>query len=115
VEHELGDVGEGFGFFDGDAVLRQGGEDFAEDVVDVGGGEIVAGERGGEFGADALGLEALALFAGVEGAQAGMIAMAKHATAAAVGVREMAKSVIGSVGTLVHSENLELKCSRVWA
>src|SRR5206468_2653897 len=105
--------GEGFGFFDGDAVLGQGGEDFAEDVVDVGGGEVVAGERGGEFGADALGLKALALFARVEGAQAGMIAMTKHAAAAAVGVGEMAKTVIGSVGTLVHSENLELKCSRV--
>jgi hypothetical protein len=55
-------------------------------VVDVGGGEVVAGEAGGEFGADALGLDTLALFAGVERAEAGMIAMAKHATAAAVGV-----------------------------
>ena len=103
-EHELGGVAEGFGFFDGDAVLGQGSKNFAEDVVDVGGGEEVAGERGGEFGADALGLDALALFTRMEGAQAGMIGMAKHAAAATVGEREMAKIVIGSVGTLVHEK-----------
>jgi len=71
-------------------------------VVDVGGGEEVAGERGGEFCADALGLESLTLFSGVEWAEAGMIAMAKHAALASVGVGETAEIAIVSVGTLVH-------------
>jgi hypothetical protein len=77
-------------------------------VVDVGGGEEVAGESGGEFGADAFGLDALALFARMERAKAGMIRVAQHAAAAAVGEREMAKIVVGSVGTLVHVELLKI-------
>ena len=101
-EHELGGVAKSFGFLDGDAVLGKSCEDFAEDVIDVGGGEEVAGERGGEFRADAFGFEGLALFAGVKRAKAGMIAMAKHAALAAVGVRETTEIAIVSVGTLVH-------------
>lgn len=109
MEHKLRGVAEGVGLADGDAVLGECSEDFAEDVVDVGGGEKVAGERGGEFGADALGFELLALFAGVERAKAAMVGMAKHAAAAAVGVREHAEMAIVSVGTLLHKNDLGLK------
>jgi hypothetical protein len=39
--------------------LRGSGEDFAEDVVDVCGGEEIAVEGGGNFAAQTLGLEEL--------------------------------------------------------
>jgi hypothetical protein len=42
---------------------------FAEDVVDVGGGEEIPVEGGGDFGAEALGLEDLKFLFGVEGAE----------------------------------------------
>ena len=45
------------GFAEGDTVLGYGDEEFAEDVVDVGGGEEIAVEGGGNFVAQALGLE----------------------------------------------------------
>ena len=49
VEHDLAEVAEGGGFLLGDAVLGQCGEDFAEDVDDVGAGDEVSGEGGGKF------------------------------------------------------------------
>ncbi len=56
-EHDLAGVGEVGGFAKGDTVLSDGHEKFAEDVVDVGGGEEIAVEGGGNFVAQALGLE----------------------------------------------------------
>ena len=44
--------------------MGQGGEDFAHDVVDVGGGEEVAGEGGGDFRAKAVRFQELNLFFG---------------------------------------------------
>src|SRR5215470_12750452 len=43
-EHELAEVGESVGGADGNAVLSDGGEDFAEGIVDVGGGQEVTGK-----------------------------------------------------------------------
>jgi len=71
-EHDLAHVGEGESFADGDAVLGDGDEKFAEDVVDVGGGEEVTVEGSGDFVAEALGLDELKFLAGVEGAESGM-------------------------------------------
>ena len=71
-EHDLAHVGEGESFADGDAVLGDGDEEFAEDVVDVGGGEEAAVEGRGDFVAEALGLDELKFLAGVEGAERGM-------------------------------------------
>jgi hypothetical protein len=71
-EHDFAQAGEGEGFADGDAVLGDGDEEFAEDVVDVGGGEEAAVEGGGDFVAEALGLDALKFLAGVESAESGM-------------------------------------------
>jgi hypothetical protein len=42
-EHDLAEDGEGGGFARRDTVLRDGDKKFAEDVVDVGGGEEIAG------------------------------------------------------------------------
>jgi hypothetical protein len=50
-KHDLAKIGEGVGGADGHAVLRDGSEDLAEDIVDVGSGQEVAGDGGGEFGA----------------------------------------------------------------
>ena len=100
-EQDLAEVGEGGGFAEGDAVLGYGGEEFAEDVVDVGGGEEVALERGGDLGAQALGLEELELFAGVEDAEGEMGRSAKHAAAAAVGELELAAWGDGGAGICV--------------
>ena len=44
AEHNLAEIGESLGVGLGDAVLGEGGEDFAEDVGDVRGGEVVAGK-----------------------------------------------------------------------
>jgi hypothetical protein len=49
--------------------LGQGGEHFAHDVVDVGGGQEIACEGGGYFRAQAVGFEELVLGVCVEEAQ----------------------------------------------
>jgi hypothetical protein len=71
-EESFAEVGEVGGFAKGDAVLGDGDEEFAEDVVDVGGGEEIAVEGCGDFFAEALGLDALEFLAGVEGAEGRM-------------------------------------------
>jgi len=68
-EQDLAEEGEGGGFAKGDTVLRDGGKEFAEDVIDVGGGEEIAVEGGGNFVAQALGLEELQLLPGMEGTE----------------------------------------------
>src|SRR5712664_1216546 len=95
VEHELADIGEDGGVAGWDAVLGRGGEEFAENEVDVRSGHELAGEGGGEFGAEALGFEKLHLVAGVEGTKRGMSGVAEHAAAAAVGSLELAAVGIG--------------------
>ena len=89
-EHDLAEEGEGGGFAKGDTVLRDGDKEFAEDVVNVGGGEEIAMERGGNFAAQALGLEELQFLPGVEGTEGRMGRAAQHAAAAAVGKLELA-------------------------
>jgi hypothetical protein len=112
-EQDLAEVGECGGFAEGDAVLCGGDEEFAEDVVDVGGGEKIALEGCGDLGAQALGLEELELFAGVEDAEAGMGGGAEHAAGAAVGELEFAAwgdSGAGiCVGHVILSE-MDLSC-----
>ena len=56
-EQDLAEEGQGGGFANGDTVLRYCDEEFAEDVVDVGGGEEIAMEGCRDFAAEALGLE----------------------------------------------------------
>ena len=68
-EHYLAQIGERGGGTLGDAVLGQGGEDFAHHVVDVGGGQEIAGEGGGHFRAQAMGFEELVLGVGMEQAK----------------------------------------------
>lgn len=105
-EHDLAHVGEGEGFADGDAVLGDGDEEFAGDVVDVGGGEEAAVEGGGDFVAEALGLEELKFLAGVEGAERGMGRVAQHAAGAAVGELELAAESVAGAGICVGYERL---------
>lgn len=72
VEQKVADVSEDGGVAGRDAVLGKGGEEFAEDEVDVGGGQEVAGERSGKLGAEALGFKELLFLTGVEKAESGM-------------------------------------------
>jgi hypothetical protein len=100
VEHDLAKIGEGGGLFLGDAVLGEGGEDFAEDVDDVGAGDEVSGEGFGDFGAQPAGFENLEFGLGMEGTEIRVLGMAKHEAAAAVGEWELTKFVVGLIGTL---------------
>jgi len=100
-EHDLAHVGEGEGFADGDAVLGDGDEEFAEDVVDIGGGEEIAVEGDSDFVAEALGLELGEFLAGVEGAERGMGRVAQHTAVATVGELELAAERVGGAGNCV--------------
>jgi hypothetical protein len=84
----LAEVGEDSGFAKRDAVLRGCGKEFAEDVVDFGGGEEIAVEGGGNFLAQALGLEELRFLADVESAEMWMAVATRTAASAAIGERE---------------------------
>jgi hypothetical protein len=88
VEHELTDVGENGSVAGRDAVLGGGGEEFAEDKVDVGGGHELAGERSGEFSAETVGFQELQLISGVEETECRVVA-AEHAATATVGGLEL--------------------------
>jgi len=111
-EHDLAHVGEDGGLAKRDAVLRDGGEEFAEDVVDVGGGEEIAVEGGGDFVAQALGFEELEFLPGMEGAEGRMERAAQHAAAAAVGKWKLATSGDTNTGILIrHGSLLEVDLS----
>jgi len=91
VEQEVADVSEDGGVAGRDAVLRKSSEEFAEDEVDVGGGQEVAGERSRKLGAEALGYEELLFLACVEKTKGGVVLITEHATLAAIGERELAE------------------------
>jgi hypothetical protein len=107
LEKKLADVGEQGGVARRDAILGDGGEEFAEDVVDVGGGVEVSGKRSGEVPAKAFGFEELALGAGVEDAQGWVILVAGHAALSAVGEREVAEMGIVGSGSFSSHGSLE--------
>jgi hypothetical protein len=90
LQHELAEPGESDGGALRDAALGESGEDFAENVVDVCGGEEVAGEGGGELFAKAMRFQELLLVAGVEGAEGGVVFVAEHAAVTPVGEGELA-------------------------
>jgi len=97
VEHDLAEVGQGRSGASGDAVLGQSSEDFAHDVVDVGGGEEIAGVGGSDLCAKVVGFQELLLIASMEGAEGGVIDLAEHAAAAVVGEGVLAEfGVIGA-------------------
>jgi hypothetical protein len=96
-EHYLAQIGEGSGGALGDAVLGQGGEDFAHNVVDVGGGEEIACEGGGHFRAQAMGFDELVLGVGVEEAEGRVVAVPEHTALAVVGEGKLAEfRVVGA-------------------
>jgi hypothetical protein len=96
-------------FAKGDTVLGDGGKEFAEDVVDVGGGEEIAVDGGGNFIAQALGLEELQFLPGMEGAEGRMDRTAQHAAAAAVGKVKLTARGDTSAGILIcHGSLLEM-------
>ena len=88
------------------AVLRDGDKEFAEDVVDVGGGEEIAVEGGGNFVAQALGLEALKFLPGMEGTKGSMDRAAQHAAAVAVGKLKLVACGDTSTGILIRHGSL---------
>ena len=99
MEHDLAEVAEGGGLLLGDAVLGQCGEDFTEDVDDVGAGDEVSGEGGGDFSAELPGFEELKFGLGVEGTEIGVPRMAQHAAEAAVGEWELTEISVRLIGT----------------
>jgi len=84
AEELLDDVGEGGGFFDGDAILREEQKDFAEDTfhvlsgVDLG---AIAEERGCEIGSGGI----FQVVAGMGWAVGGRLLLDGEAAAAACG------------------------------
>jgi hypothetical protein len=88
LEKELAEVSEDGGVASGETVLGDGGEELAEDVVDINGGEVFAGGGSGDLPAQLIGLDELALGASMENAESGMILVPEHAALAAVGKRE---------------------------
>jgi len=105
-EHDPAEESEGGGFAKGDAVLGGGDKEFAEDVVDVGGGEEIAVEGGGDFAAQALGLEELPFLAGMEGTERRMGRAAQHAAGTAVGKVKLAARGNASAGIRIHHGSL---------
>ncbi len=91
LEEELAEVAEGGGRLARDAFLGESGEDFAEDVVDVGDGVELA-RKGGKLGSELVGFEKLLFFAGVKDAESGMAFLSGHAAGAAV--RKLAKTLV---------------------
>jgi hypothetical protein len=83
-EKKSSNVGHSSGTFARDAVMGEHVPEFAEGVIDVGGGAKFARD-GFEFGTDALGFEEKALLAGVEEAERGMGSVAEHFAAAVIG------------------------------
>jgi len=61
LEKELAEVSEDGGVASRETVLGNGGEELAENVVDINGGEVFAGGRSGDLPAQLIGLNELAL------------------------------------------------------
>ena len=98
LQHELAEISHGGGVALGDPALGEGGEDLAEDVVDVGGVVEAAGKSGGDFGAKPRRFQELLLFTGVEDAEGGMVFFAEHTAGAAVGELAETLVAVGVVG-----------------
>src|SRR5713226_4922742 len=98
VEKELAEVSEDGGVANGETVLGDSGEELAEDVVDVDGGEVFAGGRRGDLPAELLRFEELALGEGMEDAESGVALLAQHAALASVGELEFAEMGMIGVG-----------------
>jgi len=96
VEKELAEVSEDGGVANRETVLGDGGEELAEDVVDVDGGEVFAGGRRGDLPAELLRFKELALGEGMEDAESGVALLAEHAAFASVGELEPAE--MGMIG-----------------
>jgi hypothetical protein len=91
VEQEVAYVSEDGGVAGRDTVLHEGGEEFAEDEVDVRGGQEVAAERSSELGAEAMGFEDLLFLVSMEKAEGRVILLTQHAALAAIGEKELAE------------------------
>lgn len=103
LEEKLANKGESGGVAGRKAVLGDGGEEFSEDMIDVGGGEIFTGRRFGKKRAEGFGLEELAFGAGMKDTESGVILAAQHAAFAPVGELELAEMrMIGSGAFFGH-------------
>jgi hypothetical protein len=91
VEEKLANKGESGGVAGRKAVLGDGGEEFSEDMIDVGGGEEFTRGGFGKKRAERFGLEELAFCAGVEDTEGGVVLAAQHAALASVGELKLAE------------------------
>ena len=102
-EKKLAEIGESSGIAGRNAISRDSGVEFAEDVIDVGGGHVIAGEGLGEFGAETVGFEELQLGTCVEDAERAVAWETKHAAAATVSERELAEGGFRGCGAVARS------------
>jgi hypothetical protein len=108
MEEKLADEGESGGVARWKAVFSDGGEEFSEDMIDVGGGEEFARGGFGKQRAKCFGLEELAFCAGVEDTESGMILAAQHAAFAAIGELKLAEMrMIGGGAFFGHGSSFE--------
>lgn len=107
VEKKLANKGESGGVAGRKAVLGDGGEEFSEDMIDVGGGEEFARRGFGEQRAERFGLEELAFGAGVEDTESGVIVAAQHAAFASIGKLKLAEMRMIGGGAFFGHGSLE--------
>ena len=103
LEEKLGDIGERGRLAERDAVADEEGEEFSQDMVEVGGGLEAAGQ-GGELGGDKARGEALFLLGGVVKAEGGVGMVAGKAAFAAGLVLELAEGGFRGSGA-VHGSS----------
>jgi hypothetical protein len=105
LEEDLAEVAELASGAGSDLVLRCGVEDFAEDVVDVGGsGDLVLQRE--NLVLQLFGLAALFSLTRVKGAEVRMRFAAEHAAAAVVGESVLTETGIVGLGTFCSHGNL---------
>jgi hypothetical protein len=114
LEEKLANKSESSGVAGWKAVLSDGGEEFSEHMIDVGGGEEFARGGFGKQRAECFGLEELAFGAGVEDTESGVIVAAQHTAFASVGELKLAEMrMIGGGAFFGHGSLEENKKSKV--
>jgi hypothetical protein len=114
VQQKLTDMREPGSFAKRNAFLGERGKKLAENVVDVGGGEEIAGERGGELRTELLRFVEFVFLTSVEWAQVRVRFVAEHAAAASVGECELTEMGVPIIGAFCgHKSSQEVENSNL--